>query len=73
MLRGRNAKLDVTDNKLKTPLHWAAETGSVKAMEKMLEADRFLGLQVKDRDGRTCGGGPVFGRSESEDGSCRLF
>ncbi|OCK87131.1 ankyrin [Cenococcum geophilum 1.58] len=44
VLRGQNAKLNVTDNKLKTPLHWAAETGSVKVMEKMLEADRFLDL-----------------------------
>lgn len=53
VLRSKGARLDTRDNKAKTPLHWAAQCGSVRVMRKMLDADRFLDLQVRDVDGFT--------------------
>ncbi|KAI9771245.1 MAG: hypothetical protein M1839_002829 [Geoglossum umbratile] len=56
VLKNAGAQQNLRDNKQKTPLHWVAETGSVKILKLMIDADRFINQEEKDRDGWT----PLF-------------
>jgi ankyrin repeat protein len=56
VLTTANAKIERRDGKRKTPMHWAAERGSVKTMRLLLSVLPEIDLEAQDESGWT----PLF-------------